>query len=319
MQEPLFKAYGVDEKRFWEEVNALPEIYRRRGVTVNEDIVYLNHLLSYVKNGPLRGLNNRQLRTFGAGLKLCPGMPDFMQVLREAVRSKEIYRKHNLCLEHYVVSTGLAEIIRGSPVMSQVEGVFGCEFIENPLLPGFDMQRELELGDEGTEIAQIGQVVDNTIKTRFLFEINKGSNKNPAIHVNASIDPEERRIPIQNMIYIADGPTDVPMFAVIRERGGKSFAVYDSDSESEFRQNDELLQNHRIDCYGPADYRSGTSTHQWLRMHVMEMADRLVEEREQFLKTYVTRPPTHVHREKDPSCPRQTSLFESLAGPEEKK
>jgi len=119
-------------------------------------------------------------------------------------------------------------------------------------------------------------------------------------------------IPIQNMIYIADGPTDVPMFAVIRERGGKAFAVHAPNSESEFLQNDELLQNHRIDCYGPADYRPNTHTHKWLLMHVHKIAERIVLEHEQTLKARMTRPPTH-HTEElriGKTMPEQASLFD---------
>ena len=61
------------------------------------------------------------------------------------------------------------------------------------------------------EISQIGTIVDNTIKTRYIFEINKGGNINPSIDVNAHIENADRRIPIDRMIYIADGPSDIPV------------------------------------------------------------------------------------------------------------
>lgn len=312
MQKPLFEAYGVDEKSFWKEVNALPDIYRNRGVPVSEDVMYLNHLLTYVKNGPLRGLNNKKLRALGSELRLYPGMPDFLQTLKDSVRLKEHYQKHDIHLEHYIISTGLAEMVRGSKISPFVDDIFGCEFVEEPLLPGFNTQAEFPLTNCETEISQIGRIVDNTIKTRFLFEINKGSNKNPNIDVNASIKQEDRRIPIQNMIYIADGPTDVPMFAVIRERGGKAFAVHAPDSESEFLQNDELLQTNRIDCYGPADYRPDTHTHRWLLMHVNKIAERIVLDHEQALKTRIVRPPTHNSEESHlrKVLPEQALLFD---------
>jgi hypothetical protein len=312
MQNAIFETYGVDAKRFWTEVNALPAWYRKRGVGVSEDLMHLNHLLTYVKNGPLRGLNNRILRECGSRLRLCPGLPEFMDTLKRLVHDNEIYRRYNVELEHYVISGGLAEMIRGSPIASFVDGIFGCEFLEDPLLPRFDEQCELPLGRE-REIDQIGRIVDNTIKTRFLFEINKGSNKNPAIDVNASVQSSDRRIPMQNMIYIADGPTDVPMFAVIRERGGKAFAVHTPDSDGEFLQNDELLRSGRIDCYGPADYRPGTPTYRWISMHVGKIADRIVAENERELQSRIGPPPAHRHDSQISEICVQTILLENDA------
>jgi len=104
------------------------------------------------------------------------------------------------------------------------------------------------------EIAQIGIVIDNTIKTRALFEINKGTNKNTAIDVNSNIEAEDRRIPFQSMIYIVDGPNDVPCFSMVKSKGGKACGVYSPASTNEFTQNDRLMQEGRIDHYGAAEY-----------------------------------------------------------------
>src|SRR5690606_34215151 len=135
--------------------------------------------------------------------------------LKALARSKPQYIKHDIVLEHYVISTGLAQMIRGSAIAPYLAGIFGSELIENPLPPGFDEQTELPL-DEELEVAQTGTVVNNTSKTRYLFEINKGSNKNPAIDVNSDVKPEDRRVPFDNMIYIADGPSDIPVFSVVK-------------------------------------------------------------------------------------------------------
>ena len=107
-------------------------------------------------------------------------------------------------------------------------------------------------------------MIDNTTKTRALFEINKGTNKNPALDVNARMPPGDRRIPFANMIYIADGPSDIPCFSVVKERGGKAYAVYNPERPDEFRQNDELRRAGRIDHYGKADYREDSETYDWL-------------------------------------------------------
>ena len=165
------------------------------------------------------GLNNVILAKCGAEIRFYPGLPEFFATSKAWVADKPEYRKHDIRLEHYIVSTGLAKMIRGSAIAPHVDGVWGCEFIENPLQPGFLQQKELELSADA-EIAQIGMVIDNTTKTRALFEINKGTNKNSAIDVNSRVAAEDRRIPFQNMIYIADGPSDVPSFSVVKGNGG---------------------------------------------------------------------------------------------------
>ncbi len=313
MQAPIFDAFGINAELFWKEVNALPEIYAQRGNRVSHDTVYLNHLLSYVKNGPLKGLTNQKLRSLGSELKFCPGVLELFKDLKALTRSKAEYQKHNIELEHYIISTGLAEMIRGSAVAPLVEDIFGCEFIEAPLPPNYLQQDELSLQLE-FELSQIGTIVDNTAKTRYIFEINKGSNKNPEIDVNASIQSVDRRIPIERMLYIADGPSDVPVFSVVKNNGGKTYAVYDPKSEAEFAQNDALLHAGRIHAYGSTDYRQGTSTAKWLRMHVRGICDTIVNDCEDLLKRNVRNAPRHLHEDDTPpnkvnELPPEDELF----------
>ena len=135
MQVPLFKRYNIDEKLFWEEVNALPEIYAKRGHHVSKETIYLNHLISFIKNGPLKGLTNSILRDVGKDIEFYPGLPDFFKTLKDLVTDNPLFRKNGIQLEHYIISTGLAEMIRGSKIAEHVDGVFACEFIENPLPP----------------------------------------------------------------------------------------------------------------------------------------------------------------------------------------
>lgn len=314
MQTPIFRAFGVDERRFWKEVTALPERYLERGNHVSKDTIYLNHLLSYVRNGPLRGLSNRQLRELGAELEFYPGLPGFFRELKNIPRENREFQKHDITVEHYIISTGLAEMIRGSAIAQEVDGIFGCEFIEEPFPPGYLSQPEFEV-ESGKEITQIGTVVDNTIKTRYIFEINKGSNKDAAIDVNANIRQEDRRVPLSQLIYVADGPSDVPVFSVVRRGGGLAFAVYDPSNPEEFAQNDRLLQSGRIHSYGPADYRAGSSTAMWLRMHITAIGQEIVQRRKEALALKVKEPPRHLHKPEDseetrPAGPSQPNLFE---------
>jgi len=299
MQEPIFEEYGIDSTLFWKEVNTLPQRYAARGQAVSKDTVYLNHLITYVRHGRMKGLNNAKLRELGRRLTFYPGMPDFLSKLKQVVRSKPEYVRSDIRLEHYIISTGLAEMIRGSAVAKHVDGIYGCEFIENPLPPGYLSQEEFSIEDEPLEIAQVGTMVDNTIKTRFIFEINKGSNKNPEIDVNATLAPEDRRVPVHNMLYVADGPSDIPVFSVVKRSGGKTYAVYNPPSKQEFAQNDELLQNGRIHSYGPANYTSESSTARWVEMHLRKMCDRIVQEHEAAVSRRVGKPPGHVHDDEE--------------------
>lgn len=314
MQAPLFRRYGVNEAVFWAETNALASYYRQRGYNISPEISYLNHLLTYVRSGQMRGLNNRILRECGREIAFYPGLPDFFQRSREWVRDRPEYIKHGITLEHYIVSTGLSEIIRGSAIAPHVDGIWACEFIENPLQPGFLNQNEFSL-EAAAEISQIGMMIDNTTKTRAIFEINKGTNRNPAIDVNAKVTAEDRRIPIQNMIYIADGPSDVPSFSVVHKGGGKTYAVYNPAERAEFAQNDRLRHSGRIDHYGPADYTEDSATTNWLHLQVEKICDRIALDRESSVAARISTPPRHLNpaqpaaHSQMPNHPQQTNFF----------
>ena len=316
MQAPLFRRYGIDEATFWAETNALAENYRRRGYHIAPEISYLNHLLTYVLAGKMPGLGNQVLRECGREIEFYPGLPKFFDSSRAWARAKPEYVKHEIQLEHYVVSTGLAEMIRGSALAPFIDATWACEFIENPLQPGFLKQKEFPL-EAANEIAQIGVMIDNTTKTRAIFEINKGTNKNAAIDVNAKVTPEDRRIPLQNMIYIADGPSDVPSFSVVKKGGGKTYAVYNPAVRAEFEQNDRLRHAGRIDHYGPADYTENSATTHWLHLQVEKMCDRIVTDREAAVASRVTRPPRHLNASPEEEAarraakqPKQSSFLE---------
>ena len=149
-------------------------------------------------------------------------------------------------------------MIRGSQIYAYIEDVFACEFIESSCPSILWSQTELSLPLD-LEISQVGMTVDNTIKTRCIFEINKGSNKNPSISVNTSIPHEDRRIPIEQMIYVADGPSGVPVFAIVKQMGGRTYAVYDPNNEREFEQTCDLVERSRVHNNGPADYQGKIS------------------------------------------------------------
>ena len=113
MQSPLFLNYGVNEKNFWSEVNQLPLFYANRGLSVSSETIYLNHLLSYVKSGHFRGLTNHKLFELGNELEFCKGLPTFFSELAN-IPKEEPFVNQDFKLEHYIISTGLAPMIRGS-------------------------------------------------------------------------------------------------------------------------------------------------------------------------------------------------------------
>jgi hypothetical protein len=278
MQTPLFQAYGVDERQFWKEVNNLPDYYARAGVHIQPDTSYLGHLLTYVKEGIMPDLTNARLRELGAEIAFFSGIPELFGELKDILKAPE-YVEGDLRLEHYVVSTGLAEMIRGSRIASHLSGIWASEFIEAPARPGADLSGKPGSGP----ISQIAGFLDNTTKTRAIFEINKGVNKLKNVSVNDLIPEEDRRVPMKNMIYVADGPSDIPSFSVVRKHGGLAYAVFQPASENQFAQVVELLHADRVDAYGTADYASGSTTAMWLRLHVKKIANRILAERERAL------------------------------------
>ena len=292
MQVPLFKRYGIDSKQFWDEVNALPEFYAKKGIHINRDTSYLNHILTYVKAGKMRGLSNQILRDCGKELELFPGLPEFFPKIKSLVEENEKFQKAGIRLEHYVVSTGFAETIRGSAVAPYLDGIFGCEFIEEPAQPGFLTAAEKALDGE---ISQVASALDNTSKTRYLFEINKGANKFETIDVNSQIAKSNRRIPFENMIYIADGPSDVPAFSILNQSGGVTYAIYPAHDRMAMRQVDALRKDHRIQMYGEADYTEDSMTWMWLSEQVLRIAENLVAKQELNIRKSASKPPAHLN------------------------
>lgn len=292
MQDPLFKKYSIEGKSFWEEVNKLPKLYEEKGMRVNKDTIYLNHILNYIREGKFKDLSNSLLRELGNEIELFPGLPEFLEDLKVIVsRKDEKYGKFNISVEHYVVSTGLTEMIKGNSVFKHLDGIWGCELlagmVDTTTMP-------ISICDDKTLVG-VGYTIDNTTKTRAIFEINKGVNKFPEeVDVNTQIPKQNRRVPFSNMIYIADGPSDIPAFSVVRQYGGKAYAVYKKDDLKSFKQADMLLQQGRIDMYGEANYQKGSATYMWLITKVKEIADRIFEEKNRMLKTSAGNLPQHI-------------------------
>jgi hypothetical protein len=295
MQAPIFEMYRIDPKKFWKEVDELPDYYKKDGLDlISTDTLYLNHILTYARQGTFKGLNNARLRKLGGKIPLYEGLPDFFDKIKHFVASNPEYAQHEIQVEHYIVSTGLRQMILGNKIAPHVDGVWGCEFIEDPAPPGYlDAGKEAAPGASEV-ISQIAYALDNTTKTRAVFEINKGSNKIPGIDVNAMIPDADRRIPFQNMIYVADGPSDVPVFSLINRFGGRTFAVYQSGSSSEFSQVNNLQKQKRVQSYGEANYTEDSQTSMWIKNAITEICSQIVKNREKALGDKIGKPPRHL-------------------------
>ncbi len=294
MQGPLFRRFGIDELAFWDEVDGLEEWYQTRGATmIARDRLYLDHILTYVREGLMHRLGNELLRELGTEIEFYRGIPDFFEFVRKTIESESSFAEHQITVEHYIVSTGLRQMILGSAISPYVEKVWACEFTELVAPPGYaELQGQLFSPDG--QISQLIYTIDNTSKTRALFEINKGTNKSPAIDVNAKIAREDRRVPFHNMIYVADGPSDVPVFSIVEANGGRTYAVYKPGSESAFGQAALLAEQDRVDAFGEADYSQGSHTAMWLTHAAEGIAHRIVRDREEALSERVGIPPRHV-------------------------
>lgn len=251
---------------------------------MNKDTVYLNHLIKYVKDGKLKGLSNKSLKEFGHEQDFYPGVVELIRNMQKHLEDSaegKNYSEYNIRVENYIVSTGIKKVIEGTELSSYVAGIWGCELIDAKV-------------DGNDEISEVGYTIDNTTKTRALFEINKGIPQNPDIDVNAKMSEQSRRVKFKHMIYIADGPSDVPAFSVINKFGGATFAVYPKGDERAFKQVEKLREDGRINMYAEADYTEGTTAYMWITNKVREFADQIYNEERNKLEESVSVAPKHI-------------------------
>lgn len=260
MQDPLFEEYNIDGKAFWAENDARIREIAAQGLAVNADTHYLNQLLLYVRNGRIEGLGNEKLKTYGARQDFYPGVIELFAAIRK-LNDDPTYRDNGIQFENYIVSSGLKKIIEGTELCSKgyVRNVWGCEFAET----------------DGV-ISEVAYSIDNTSKTRAIFEINKGVNVSHDIDVNSAIPEGQRRVQFTNMVYTADGPSDIPAFSVINKNGGATFAVYPKGDAKAMSQVEKMRSEHRVQMYAEADYRTGTTASMWIMSKLREQANRIV-------------------------------------------
>lgn len=237
------------------------------------------------------------LTELGKDLEFYSGIPLIFSALKEKIAKNPDFIKFGIHVEHYIVSTGLTAMIKGSLIKDYVDGIWGCEFIETPIRSNLDAK--VDGIDEFGVINQIGYIIDNTSKTRAIFEINKGSNIFNHINVNSKISDIDRRVPFANMIYVADGPSDVPVFSILKQYGGYTFAIYPRGDQSAFRQVDQLRKDGRVDMFAEADYTEGTTAFMWLMNQTESIANSIYRTHEEQIKKSASQPPRHLNEEQD--------------------
>ncbi len=252
----LFPAFGIDAKAFW----------KRCAVLVDEDaydneLAYMKAMLDYLA---MDRPSNAELKKLGGDLSFYPGVPEIFTELGESLLTPS-HQALGIRIEHYIISSGLKVLLEGSRLKGYVKAIFGCEFAENA-------QGRIDFPK---------RVISHTTKTQYLFRINKGMLE-PGEDVNDHMPPELRPIPFTNMIYLGDGPTDVPCFTVMRRYGGQAIAVYDSGDESRksFKKCYQLCARaDRVKHIAPSDYRRGSHLRLLLEEMIIEIADRILADR----------------------------------------
>lgn len=269
-EEAMFPHFGIDGKQFWQRC---AELVRDHGY--ESELAYMKALLDYLE--PDRP-TNAQLRDLGARLSFFPGIPEMFGEFQNGLLTAE-HEAQGISIEHYIVSSGIRELILGSRIEPYVRAVFGCEYAE----------------DAEGRIVFPKRVISHTQKTQFLFRINKGM-LDLAQDVNDHMPTDLRPVPFHNMIYIGDGPTDVPCFTVMKQHGGRAIAVYNPEdaTRTSFRKCYQLTAHaDRVKYIAPADYRAGSHLRLLLEEMVTETADDIVGQRRGDLEAATVRAPKH--------------------------
>lgn len=179
-------------------------------------LAYMGEFIKITEERDLK-VTKKTLEDIGRKIQFYEGVPKCFQKLEDIVSITSRNLDLSIGIEFYVISSGFEDVLKASSINSVMKEIFGCTF---------------EYDGEGN-IASPKSIVTFTEKTKFIFAINKGISgdvlrKNPGI-VNHGIPAGDRRIPLQNMIYIGDGPTDIPCFSVIRNAGGKGIGIIKRD------------------------------------------------------------------------------------------
>ena len=248
MQEYTFiPNVGLTPEEFWAEAGELSAVKKMDPVLA---YMYLMREKAHAAKIPVK---REAFVKLGRDLEFFPGVESWFE------RINRFGKELGVTAEHYIISSGLREIIEGSSIYGAFRDVFACEF----------------LYDENDTVCWPKNAVNYTTKTQFLFRINKGvlDIDNDA-DLNRYTPEDDRRVPFRSMIYIGDGLTDVPCMKLVKVNGGYSVAVYPEGKRDRVK---ELLAGDRVNLIEPADYSEGSGLELAVKdmMRKMAAADAL--------------------------------------------
>ena len=258
MQDYAFiPSLGMTPKEFWAEANGFG-----RGNRIDGILAYMYTMIREAEKRN-RPFTREDLVEKGRSIVLFPGVEDWFR------RINAFGEAQGVQVEHYIISSGLREIIEGSSISGEFKAVYASEFYY----------------DETGRPVWPKLAVNFTAKTQFVYRINKGVlDVSDDKTLNDSMPDDSKRVPFTNMVYMGDGLSDVPCMKMMRAYGGQAIAVY---QESNRMGVEDLLAKGRVDFIFPADYSEGTALDQTVKniIRKMAIADRLWNENAQQLRT----------------------------------
>ena len=227
------QAIGSTPEEFWSKSDGIA-----KGQDASNILAYMKLMFDEARKNGIR-LTREDFRRYGSDIVLFEGV-------REWFRNVNEYgRRHGVIIEHYINSSGLKEIIEGSPIAKEFKHIFAGSFIY----------------DEAGEAEWPGIAVDFTAKTQFLFKIQKGIfSSRDAKRVNESMAEDAKRIPFTQMIYFGDGETDIPSMKVVNMFGGNAIAVFNPTDPRKRGLARKLLRQGRVNFITPAIYSRESRT-----------------------------------------------------------
>ena len=239
------QSVGYDVEQFWEETNAMAHEHG-----MDSNLAYMYKMVQEAEGNLI--LNRKALMEYGSQVKVLPGVENWFE------RIRSFGEEHGVCVEHYIISSGLQEMIEGTGIAKRgaFERIYASSFFYN------------ERG-----IAKWpAQVVNYTNKTQFLFRIEKGTLDVNDPAVNEYFPPDQIRVPFRNMVYIGDSDTDIPCMKLVNANGGHSIGVYNPETGKKDKVQ-KMIRDHRIRYYTPADYRDGSELDTLIKQIVLRTAE----------------------------------------------
>ena len=236
MQEFGFiQAIGKKPQEFWQESDEIASDQDASNI-----LSYMKLMFDEARKAGIK-LRREDFKSFGESVELFEGVTGWFKLINDYGKGKGVK------IEHYINSSGLAEMIEGTKIAKEFKRIFACSFLYN----------------KDGEAEWPGVAVDYTAKTQFLFKINKGilsvrDNKK----VNESQLEEKKRIPFPHMIYFGDGETDVPCMKIVKMFGGNSIAVYNPEIKKKVNVAKKLLRQQRVNFITPANYTKESRTYE---------------------------------------------------------